>query len=72
MIDGGKVYFGTVDNILMAAILYDIISIQNKGLKAKTNFMYKKLELFAILSLGSLMAVKKECIDMDTKIRGRQ
>ena len=27
MIDGQKVYLGTVDNILKAAILYDIVSI---------------------------------------------
>ena len=49
MIDGQKVYLGTVDNILKAAILYDIVSIQAKGLKAKTNFIYNKRELLAIL-----------------------
>lgn len=40
MIDGEKVYLGTVDSLLKAAILYDIVSIQMKGLKAKTNFIY--------------------------------
>ena len=42
IIDGRKVYLASVDNILKAAIIYDILSIQTKGLKAKTNFMYSK------------------------------
>ena len=48
-------YLGTVDNILKAAILYDVVSIQAKGLKAKTNFIYTKKELIVILFLKSLM-----------------
>ena len=55
MIDGEKVYVGTVDNIYKAAIIYDIVSIQTKGHKAKTNFLYRKSELLAILMLNNLM-----------------
>ena len=49
MSDGGKFYLGTVDNILKAAILYDIFTIQAKGIKAKTNFNYNCKELRAII-----------------------
>ena len=58
MIDGHKVYFGTVDNIFKAAILYDIISVQSKGLTAKTNFFYTRNELIALMSLESLMHIR--------------
>ena len=34
MIEGKKSYLGTVDNILKAAIIYDIFVIQSKGIKA--------------------------------------
>ena len=49
MTDRDKVYIGTVDNILKAGILYDIVSIQTKGLSARTNFNHTKSELLAIL-----------------------
>lgn len=60
MIDGQKVYLGTVDNILKAAILYDIVSIQSKGLAAKTNFIYRKCEIIAVLMLQNLMQIKEK------------
>ena len=59
MIDGQKVYLGTVDNILKAAILYDMVSIQSKGLAAKTNFAYRKCEIMAILMICNLMMIKE-------------
>ena len=58
MVDGGKCYLGTVDNMIKAAVLYDIVSIQAKGLKAKTNFIYTRRELLAILFLKSLLEIK--------------
>ena len=58
MIDSKKIYLGTVDDILKAAILYDLVSIQVKGLKAKTNFIFTKKELLAVLQLDSLMSIK--------------
>ena len=58
MIEGGKAYLATVDNILYAAILYDILTIQTKGLKAKSNFNYTKAELLAILSMDNLLKVR--------------
>ena len=58
MVDGAKVYLGTVDNMIKAAILYDMVSIQSKGFKAKTNFIYTRKELLALLSLKSLMEIK--------------
>ena len=67
MIDGQKVYLGTVDNILKAAILYDLVSIQAKGLKAKTNFIYTKKELIVILFLRSLMQIKENGVEFRSK-----
>jgi len=60
MIDGNKVYVGTVDSMHKAAILYDIVSIQTKGLKAKTNFIYRKHELLAVLNLKNLINIKEK------------
>jgi hypothetical protein len=54
MIDGEKFYVGTVDDMHKAAVIYDILSIQTKGRKAKTNFNYCKNELLAILQLKKL------------------
>ena len=53
-----RYYVGSVDNIDKAAILHDLIVLQSKGLKAKTNFSYMKHELLAILVLGDLKSSK--------------
>ena len=63
MSDGGKFYLATVDNILKAAILYDIFCIQTKGLKAKTNFNFTRLELRAVMQLKSLIKIKNGIMD---------
>ena len=55
MIEGQKVYLATVNNILCAAIIFDILSVQTKGLRAKTNFHYSKLSLLVILNLNTLI-----------------
>ena len=60
MIDGDKIYVGTVDNIHKAAIIYDIVSIQTKGLKAKTNFIYRKSELLTILQLKNMVNLREK------------
>ena len=62
MIEGEKVYVGTVDSMHKAAILYDIVSIQTKGLKAKTNFMYTKHELIAVLNIKNLINIKGKIV----------
>ena len=49
MIEKEKFYVGSVDNILKAAIIYDLISIQSKGEKAITNFNYSAKELIVIM-----------------------
>ena len=58
MYKGSKLYVCTIDNVLKAAILYDIICIQSKGFCSKTNFNYTKREIFAILQLPSLIRIK--------------
>ena len=59
MVQDGKAYLATVDNIDYAAVLYDILSIQTKGVKAKANFNYTKQELLALLALDSLLLVRQ-------------
>ena len=56
--DQSKSYLGTVDNILKAAILYDISSIQTKGMRAKTNFCYSKREIYCVLLMPNLINIK--------------
>lgn len=41
-----------------AAVLYDFVSIQTKGIVAKTNFSYTRQELFALMALDSLLMVR--------------
>ena len=52
--NGQRHYVGTLDNRHKAAVLHDIVVIQSKGLKAKTNFCYTKVELIALMSIGNL------------------
>ena len=42
---------GTVDNINLAALIYDMTFIQNKGLEVKTNFIYNKLDIITLMSI---------------------
>ena len=42
---------GTVDNVNLAGIIYDMTHIQNKGLTVKTNFNYTKLDIIALMSI---------------------
>jgi len=65
MVDGRKIYLGTVDNIMVAAILYDIVTIQNKGIKARTNFYYTKKEVIAVLFLKNLLSERVKQVDDD-------
>jgi hypothetical protein len=55
MMGGKKIYIASINNILSAAIINDFLTIQNKGLKSKTNFIYTKADLLAILNLNSLI-----------------
>ena len=58
MYKGSKLYVCTIDHVLKAAIIYDIICIQSKGFCSKTNFNYTKKEIYAILQLPSLIKIK--------------
>ena len=48
----------TVDNQELAAVVHDIIQIQNNGIKIKTNFSYTIIELMAVLTVQSFMDVR--------------
>jgi hypothetical protein len=58
MFNGTKFYLGTVDNMLNAAILYDIFSLQTKGMNAKTNFNFTVKEIMCAMALPCLIRLK--------------
>ena len=72
MIQGGKAYLATVDNIFYAAILYDMLSIQTKGIKAKSNFNYTKRELLALMSMDCLLHVRQQGEEADRALNRLQ
>ena len=43
------------DDMKVSGVIFDIIQIQFKGLKAKTNFSYSFQQVMAILSLGCML-----------------
>ena len=42
-------YFGTYYSEEIAALIYDIVSIKKKGLKARTNFKYNNNQIDEII-----------------------
>ena len=59
MIDGEKIYLCCTESPAKAAVLYDQVIIQAKGLGSKLNFNYTKAELLAVLFQRSIVQVKK-------------
>ena len=45
MVNKSKTYIGTYSSESIAARIYDIIAIKNRGIKARTNFAYSKNQL---------------------------
>ena len=45
MINNKKYYIGSYPYENIAARIYDILSIQNRGIKARTNFKYNHIQL---------------------------
>lgn len=58
MVEGRQQFIATVDNLTMAAIIHDVISIQCNGLNVKTNFSYAKIDLLAIISSPHMLNIK--------------
>ena len=52
-------FISTFDDDLVSAVIYDILQVQFKGLKAKTNFMYTQPQVLAILSIDCLMKYRE-------------
>ena len=52
-------FIATVDNKELAAVVHDVIQIQNNGITMKTNFSYTILDLVALLTAQSLMDVRR-------------
>ena len=52
MINNNKPYIGTYSSEELAARIYDIASIQNIGIKSKTNFLYKSEQIDRILNVN--------------------
>ena len=59
MIDCESIYLCTTKDPQLAALLYDIVILQAKGLSARVNFNYTKRELLGILFTESLLEIKK-------------
>ena len=55
MVDGRQQFIATVSQKLLAALIHDVVQIQNNGIKVKTNFNYSQLEILGILSIGSVL-----------------
>jgi len=47
----------SVDDIEIAAILNDMINIQNRGKEGKTNFIYSAAHCASLLKLGSILSM---------------
>lgn len=45
-----KSYSGSIKDEITAAYIYDKLAIKNLGLRAKTNFNYKKRDLLKIIA----------------------
>ena len=58
MVDRVDIYLGMLENPVIGALIYDIIVIQTKGLKANVNFKYTKYEILAILYEINFMNIK--------------
>lgn len=56
MVNGKQQFIATVNNMHQAAMIYDIVQIQQKGVKRiRTNFDYTVLDVLAIAMLGSIL-----------------
>ena len=51
MVRNKQFFIGTVDNVNLAALIFDLISLQSNGLDTKPNFTYTKLDVIAVLSI---------------------
>ena len=56
MVNRKKKYLGTLNSEELAAKFYDKVAIQYQGVKAKTNFLYNKLQIIEILKLQPLLS----------------
>ena len=55
-----KIYLGSFSDKMTAAMFSDIWEIQNKGLKAQTNFKFRVNEVLAILSIRNVSKISKK------------
>jgi len=55
MIDNEKIYLCTNDDPHQAAVLYDFVIIQAKGLNSRINFNYTKAEVLGIIFQKSIV-----------------
>ena len=49
MINNKKSYIGSYLSEEIAARIYDILSIKNRGIKARTNFIYNHIQIKKII-----------------------
>ena len=62
-----KIYIGKIDNILLAAVLFDMIQIQIKGVKANCNFTYTKNEFLKVFNLKKCLLGEEQMANFQNK-----
>ena len=60
MLDGRQRFIATLGSKVIAAILHDIVQLQNNGIVVRTNFSYSRLDILGILIAGSILEFKGE------------
>lgn len=60
MVNGRQQFIATVADKTMAAMIHDIVQMQDKGIrKIKANFDYRMIDILAIAIVGSFMEFRK-------------
>ena len=53
-----QMYISTFDDKIVAALIFDIIAIQQNGPSVSTNFSFTLKDILAIFSMGSMLDYK--------------
>ena len=61
-LNGHKVYIGGFNDEELGARVHDICYIQQKGMDARINFNYSKVELLSILLFENIICYKERAI----------
>ena len=60
MVKGRQQFIATLESKVAAAILHDIVQMQNNGLGVRTNFNYSLSDILAIQIAGSILKFRNK------------